>query len=241
MQEAITNPTDRISRHSISAALQKWGCAPVPASYWHFLHQDGAAAAGFVQSWDRLLQDEFMGDHGTYRFRRYTRLRLLSGQLSPLDGNSIHQLIEHNPLNGGVTRTYLPVEESILANPVLEQLILNDADLLGLPADKAWAVGIHQVRIVTSAEQTGLPTPEGIHIDAEMYTVQHLIGRKNVEGGCFSAYDQDKKPILHWLQLELFDSVFFLGTTWHSATPIRPRPADAQGHRDILLIDFEPL
>ncbi len=241
----LTNPCEIEFHPFLQQALAQNGYAALPSANWHWPGSLTTAAEELTVSWGRLEADQFMGDKGKYRYRRYSRFAFdASGRLAPLEGNSIHQLHEHNALNGGITRTYAPLEPQILASPALDYLIRHDATQLGLHPQqdptRDWVIGVHQVRIVAKDGRLGLPTPEGVHIDAEQYTVQHLLHRENVRGGVFSAYDQNKRPVFHWLQLDRWDSVFFTGSTWHSASPLEVLPGHENGHRDILLIDFEP-
>lgn len=212
--------------------LQGWRA--VPAAQWGVPQVAGEDE--LVASWEDLVQDQHMADGGCYRFRRYSRLLWSQGSLSELSGNSIYQELIDNPLNGGVQRTFAPVLPEVLANPFLRAVILQDARALSLRGD--WQVGIHCVRILARPARPGLPTPEGVHRDAETYTVQHLIARRQVRGGVFTGYDEQKRPVFHWLQLQRWDTLYFQGKLWHSATPIE---SESDGYRDILLIDFVPL
>jgi hypothetical protein len=201
-------------------------------------------------SFSQLVQDSQMGDGGKYRFRRYSRFlaeRRYPGDrisFSLIAGNAIHQLKRDNPLNGGVTRTYSPLAKETLASPLLKGLMDHDARVL-LELDPDFfagpvTTGVHQVRIVARSEARGLPTPEGIHRDAEAYTFQHFWSKNGVQGGEFRGYDRNKVENFRWLQETPLDSVVFLGTTWHSATPISCKPGLDVGYRDIFLIDFDP-
>lgn len=190
----------------------------------------------FLASWADLVQDQHMADGGSYRYRRYSRLLWSDGELQSLAGNSIYQELIDNPLNGGVLRTFAPLLPEVLDNPFLQGVIKQDAQAIGLRGN--WQVGIHCVRILARPDSPGHSAPEGIHRDAEAYTVQHLIARHRVRGGVFSGYNEEKKPVFHWLQLQRWDSLYFTGTLWHSATPVESLEG---GYRDILLIDFQPL
>ena len=215
----------------VSVELARQGWSAVPASVWPIPVQEGEAE--LLASWDGLLLDVHMADGGSYRFRRYSRLLWVDGCLQSLAGNSIYQELVDNPLNGGVQRTFAPILPEILANPFLRAVIQEDARALQLAGE--WQVGVHCVRIQARPSRPGLPTPEGVHRDAETYTVQHLIGREQVRGGVFTGYNEEKQPVFHWLQLQRWDSLYFQGKLWHSASPIE---TDQAGHRDILLIDF---
>ena len=231
-------PTFRWGSISVSgkvlADLSSLGWCALPAPQWGVPAFPGEDQ--LVASWEGLVQDRHMADGGLYRFRRFSRLLWHDGNLSELAGNSIYQELVDNPLNGGVQRTFAPLLPEILANPFLRSVILQDARMLGLEGE--WQVGIHCVRIHARPSRPGLPTPEGVHRDAETFTVQHLIGRHQVRGGVFTGYDEEKRPVFHWLQLQRWDTLFFQGKLWHSASPIE---SDAQGYRDILLVDFVPL
>lgn len=212
-----------------------------------------ARATGCTQqvreSFERLVQDQQMGDGGRYRFRRFSRLAArFSGDslsLEPLSGHSILQSREDNPLNGGVLRTFEPLEPSTMECSLLQELIGHDATAIRRIDPEFFqepvVVGVHQVRIIALPESLGKPTPEGIHRDAERYTFQHFWQRQGIEGGEFTAYDQAKNPVFRWLQTEMLDSVLFTGTTWHSASPIQTATGTEQGFRDIFLIDFDPI
>lgn len=223
-----------MSQTEVARELELRGYWARPADRWVRPSVPGEEA--LLASWGQLVQDQHMADGGTYRFRRYSRMLWSQGGLRPLEGNSIFQELKDNPLNGGVLRTFEPIPPKLLENPFLQGVVQSDAEALGLQGD--WQVGLHCVRILARPSQPGLPTPEGIHRDAEHYTVQHLIGRNQVKGGVFTAYDQDKRPIFHWLQLNTWDALFFVGSLWHSATPVESHQG---GYRDILLVDFEPL
>ncbi len=226
---------------NISVELGYQGYCPVARESLSWTSQLEASLGALRGSFEGLVQDRFMGDGGCYRKRRFNRFLLdpQGEQLSLLEGTSIHQSIEDNSLNGGRTRTFEPLLPEVLENPFLQSLIRFDFRQLTAPVDRPWVVGVHQVRIEARPGSEGRPTPEGIHLDSEAYTVQHLLARQNVEGGEFRAYDQRKKPVFSWLQTEPMDSIFFVGTTYHSASPIQVERGDF-GYRDIFLIDFDP-
>ena len=228
-----------MSLAGIRRALEECGYAAVEARNMGLPLLEPERQA-LTRAWGALVQDLHMGDSGTYRYRRYSRFLLNFPELELLEGNSIFQNLHDNPLNGGSLRTFAPLEADHIGNPFLQGLIRRDAELLGLTEGR-WAVGVHFLRIVARPDSPGHPAPEGVHLDSERFTVQHLIERENVRGGVFSAYDAEKMPIFHWLQLKAWDSVFFTGSTWHSASPIEVRDPAREGHRDIILIDFDLL
>ena len=189
-----------------------------------------------------------MGDGGRYRFRRFSRFlaKVENAEvgLEHLQGSSILQSIEDNPLNGGVERTFEPLEAEISSSLLLRELIAHDIRVIQTVDSRLFGepvvVGVHQGRIVALPESLGRPTPEGVHRDAEAYTFQHFWHRDGIQGGEFSAYDENKNQVFRWLQTERLDSVLFTGTTWHSASPISCLGDSERGYRDIFLIDFNP-
>ncbi len=201
-----------------------------------------------ADSFERLSQDRQMGDGGRYRYRRFSRFvaSIENGKvgLEHLQGSSILQSIEDNSLNGGVKRTFEPLEAEVSSSLLLRELIAHDIRVVqsfdsGF-FEEPVVVGVHQVRIVALPESHGKPTPEGVHRDAEAYTFQHFWHREGIQGGEFSAYDENKNQVFRWLQTERLDSVLFTGTTWHSASPISCSGGSERGYRDIFLIDFNP-
>lgn len=217
--------------------LQRLGYASLARDEWVRPQVEGEAE--LLACWSDLQPDRFMGDGGSYRLRRFSRFRWRPGaeRLQCLDDSSIFQTRADNSLNGGQLRRFEPLTPEAARNPFLLALVAADAARLELP-ERDWNVGVHCVRILARPGEAGLPTPEGIHRDAELWTVQHMIERHQVTGGTFSAYDEERRPCFHWKQLQLWDTLFFGGNLWHSATPVY---SSAGGHRSILLVDFDPV
>lgn len=230
------------SQRQIATELGARGFCPVERGHLQWPQDLDGPLEDLRASFADLVQDRFMGDGGSYRKRRFRRFRLDPGRgaLSPIEGTSIHQTLEDNPLNGGRTRTFESLRQEVMDNAFLKALIWFDFGQIPAARERSWTVGVHQVRIEAREGALGKPTPEGIHLDSEAFTVQHLMARHNVGGGEFRAYDGQKKPVFSWLQTEPLDSVFFLGTTYHSAGAVHVEDG-CFGYRDIFLIDFDPL
>lgn len=244
------------SKEGLSEAIESACCSLSNQGYGQFLAPVYRELVGekalsqlpeVLDSFAELTKDQHMGDGGSYRYRAYSRFSLvLDGdrlELVPLDGNSIFQSTEDNSVNGGVLRTFAPLSPSVSAGPLLQAMVEQDF-LHAQRYDRELCaqevvVGVHQVRIVTTSGEMGLPAPEGIHRDRERFTFQHFMSRHNIVGGEFRVHDEAKEVLFSWLQEDCLDTVVFEGSTWHSATPISVAGSPGPGYRDIFLIDFD--
>lgn len=199
----------------------------------------------FVKDWDDLVIDNFLKDNGRYRFRRYGRFNLNSQDrtLVRSTDEEYFQSVNNNPVNGGIQRKFASLTEQRYDDEFLKKLIMLDFDNFPMPTEHhLWQVGVHQIRIIAGPEKMGYPTPEGPHKDGEMFTVQHFIQRRNVDGGNFTIYDNKHKKIEDWTQYDLLDSVYFRDSDiYHGVSQIAATNNHSNGIRDTLLIDFDPL
>ncbi len=69
----------------------------------------------FLDSWNRLEQDQYMADGGQYRKRRHATYAIDSaGQRARLMPYQPHyQTVDYNPLNGGVARYFAPILDDL--------------------------------------------------------------------------------------------------------------------------------
>ncbi len=234
----------------VSRTLSQNNCVIVPARYFSFLPAIHHAKKEFIQSWEALGVDRYMADGGSYRLRRYGEfcLNTATSQLKHQPNTTFYQSLEINPLNGGIDRAFPPLLEKTINNPFLHSLIR--VDFKNLPYDITrrsvyWKVGIHQIKIRAIPGCPGNPTPEGIHRDDEMFTVQHLIKRHNITGGENHFYGHGASPSVEvetiLTQENLFDSYFFNRSVWHSVSSIDSADGITEGYRDIILLDFVPI
>ncbi len=232
--------------HPIIEEVKKQGFSVIESDELKFAKGMESHKSKLMESWESLELDQHMKDGGTYRLRRYGRFTFnpKEGSLEIQKNITYFQSKDYNPLNGGEVRKFAPLTEETINNPFLRALILFNFSQLPIPEELyngLWNVGIHQIRIIAEPGKPGNPTPEGIHKDGEMFTVQHMIQRKNIEGGVNSAYDNSKNPIGSWTQKVPFDSFYFEDDAiYHGVTPIESKDKNNPGVRDILLIDFDP-
>jgi len=221
------------------------GYALIPAKNFEFCTVAKKHLDDFVNDWDDLMVDGFLKDNGRYRFRRYGRFNLNSQDrtLERSNDETYFQSVNYNPLNGGIQRKFASLIDHRYDDEFLRKLIMLDYDSLPIPTEyHFWQVGVHQIRIIASPDAMGYPTPEGPHKDGEMFTVQHFIQRRNVDGGKFTIFDNKRRKIEDWTQYDLLDSVYLRDSDiYHGVSQIVATNDHSNAIRDILLIDFDPL
>jgi hypothetical protein len=196
----------------------------------------------FGDHWNRLTRDGYMGDGGTYRYRRYGELeRSPGGQWRRMPHRPYEQPRYINPLNGGVARLFDPLEPGFCEHQVLTRLL----DALGMLYDHReggschWNVRLHPYRIFASDDMQGHPTPEGLHRDGVDYIVSMLLCRRNVVGGETTITDEHRQVIWRRTLSQPLDIV--VGDdhrTMHAVSPITPLKRGASAYRDVLVVAF---
>ena len=105
---------------------------------------------------------------------------------------------------------------------------------------------IHQIRIIATPEEPGLPAPEGIHQDGTDFLTLHLVRRRNIGGGETKIYDLHRQLIGNYTMREPLDSLILQDPRiMHGVTPVHSADGRTPGIRDLLGVDFirrpEPL
>ncbi len=205
--------------------------------------EDVEAWKEFQESWDDLVPDQYMGDGGHYRQRRYSVFGLVAGAgvATIIPDQRHYQTLDYNPLNGGIYREYPPFSDVFLSNPIFLGLLDFAGSLVQdvSPEKKQWRIEGHQFRILTSSDETGKPTPEGIHKDGTDFVFITLVNREAVKGGVSRVYSGEGKLLT---QKKLRRPLDFMlvndRTQLHYVTPIKPLREQHPGHRDVLVLTF---
>jgi hypothetical protein len=197
--------------------------------------------------WEDLPQDPYLDPAQGQRCRRFGRFTLqISGDsvdLTPRGPEPYRQTREQNRLFGGMDRWFAPLPEEEVLRDWLEELIRFDFSVVRAALAEVaprWTVGIHLIRILALPDAPGLPTPEGLHQDGELFTFCHVVDRVGVRGG-------------HWLVEPLpsgprqcIENRVYLDTlvvhdprVRHGVTELCSEGAGL-GYRDVTLIDFDP-
>jgi hypothetical protein len=245
--EEIVRPRGGISRYHpghFAVALSRDGYASIaPADWGPPLADIGQPGwSSFAQSWDRLVEDRWMGDGGRYRRRRFAVFALEDGTVTRKPHQAHFQSRKHNSLNGGVARWFSPVETRISDHPITKALLRigeEFANTLVGWAERAWHVELHQFRI-DATRQTGKPSPEGLHRDGVTAVLMMLINRRNVRGGVTTLLEQGRFVTELELARPLEAIVLDDMRLQHSVSTVNAREKGAPAWRDMLVITFRP-
>ncbi|MEE9327640.1 MAG: 2OG-Fe dioxygenase family protein [Cocleimonas sp.] len=195
----------------------------------------------FQKSWQSLPTDQFLSDGGHYRYRRYSvfKYRTAEDELELLPHEPHFQSTYRNNMNGGINRDYEPFKQSSIDNASLKSIIYFVSKQISFNAEKEWRIQAHQFRIETSEEESGKPTPEGIHRDGADFILIMLLNRDNISGGLNHIYDKNKKILLETKLSELGDAVLIDDRkVWHGVSEIYPVNKSDVGNRDVLVLTF---
>jgi hypothetical protein len=194
--------------------------------------------------WDRLELDRFLHGGAKFRRRRYGRYYWSRSEdrLLPLPAQAYFQPADENAYAGGIEREFAPLLPETLGSPFLSALARCAFDVLPLAEERRaqnWEVRVHQIRIVASAAEAGLPAPEGIHQDGTDFLTLHMVRRRNVEGGVSTIYDLERRPITTYTMMDEMDSFILEDPRiMHGVTPVVPADGKGEATRDLLGLDF---
>jgi hypothetical protein len=242
-QEDVQTRSDR------TALTKAWGAALDAEGFVLVSGPDlvallpAADLARLEACWEQLELDDALIDGGSYRYRRYGRLRAdrdASGnrRFTPLPHAAFRQSAAHIPDYGGRERLFSPIAEDVLRNPALVGLVAADLDVVERVTNDAgvWEVGLHLVRVIAVPDEPGNPTPEGRHSDGHDFVGMHLFGRANCMGGKSIVYREGREPVSTTLTDRLDSLIVADQRLTHEATPVT---ADGGvGVRDMLLVDL---
>ena len=197
----------------------------------------------FLDSWNRLEDDQYMADGGRYRKRRHATYAIDSaGQRAQLMPYQPHyQTSDYNPLNGGVARYFSPILDDLHQSITLAALLeFGNTVFSQITGNPHWHIELHQFRIEARDGRMGKPTPEGVHRDGVDFVIVVMIKRVNIDSGATTIYDLDNQLIGEFTLLDSFDMVLVNDRKlYHGVTPIRQLDADSEAFRDVLVITFK--
>ncbi len=198
----------------------------------------------FAASWNELGLDVYMADGGRYRRRRFAAFGASDGIVTRKSHQPHYQSRDHNPLNGGVERWFMPVADGVAANGFTRGILglcttLFDTVSAPETAAEPWHVEMHQFRIEATPNGAGLPTPEGAHRDGVDFVCVMLVNRTNVSSGVTQIFGPDGSPLGEFTLTDPLDAVFLDDRrVFHGVTPIAPIDPAHKACRDVLVLTF---
>jgi hypothetical protein len=197
----------------------------------------------FLDSWNRLEQDQYMADGGTYRKRRHATYAIQNvGEAARLMPYQPHyQTADYNPLNGGVARYFAPILDDLHHSLTLAALLeFGNSVFSQITGNHHWHIELHQFRIEARDGKLGKPTPEGVHRDGVDFVIVVMIKRVNIDSGATTIFDLDNRLLGEFTLRETFDMVLVNDRrVYHGVTPITPLDPDQEAFRDVLVITFK--
>ena len=197
----------------------------------------------FLDSWNRLEQDQYMADGGKYRKRRHATYAIQnaheSARLMPYQPH--YQTVDYNPLNGGLARYFAPILDDLHHSSTLAALLeFGNSIFSQITGNHNWHIELHQFRIEARDGQLGQPTPEGVHRDGVDFVIVVMIKRVNIDSGATSIFDLDSRLLGEFTLRDSFDMVLVNDRrVYHGVTPITPIDPAAEAFRDVLVITFK--
>lgn len=196
----------------------------------------------FIRSWNDLEIDQYMGDGGKYRKRRYSTLSscVTLGKVKLEEHQPHFQKKHYNGLNGDIARHYKPIKNKIINSEIMKGILYLSHDLFTkLSPIGNWHIETHQFRIEATDNQIGKPTPEGIHRDGVDYVIMLFVNRNNCIGGESVIYDKDKNKLSSFTMKDTFEMVILNDKElFHGVSSISREYQEKKAVRDILVVTF---
>jgi len=238
--------TGTIAKDGLHARLQREGFAFLAAAQTRALiERDGGLRdwAMFAASWNDLVVDGYLVDHGRFRRRRHAVFSIGADGIARREAHQPHfQSRDYNRVYGGIERWFEPLTAAVGESETLRSILHFCTKLFGelSPDVRNWRVETHQFRIEARPGEPGLPTPEGMHRDGVDWVLVLMIARHNIASGTTT---------IHSLAGELLGS-FTLATPFdaalvddarvlHGVTPVEPLDPSRAACRDVLVVTFK--
>jgi hypothetical protein len=224
--------------------IARQGFAWIPHTAWSISSSLMPHWQSLRGDWDHLELDRYLQGGARFRRRRYGRYYWSPAHdtLVALPQEAYYQPTDENSYAGGIERSFALLLPATVDSPFLHALVRSTFACLPVAPDRwegPWEARVHQIRIVASPHEPGLPAPEGVHQDGTDFLTLHLIRRQNIVGGETTIYDLERVPIQRYTMRQTLDSLIFEDPRiMHGVTPVHPADGQTQGIRDLLGIDF---
>ncbi|WP_157673465.1 2OG-Fe dioxygenase family protein [Endozoicomonas ascidiicola] len=189
----------------------------------------------FSDSFKVLVPDQYV--EGNYRLRRYSQFTGQADSLKKLPHSRFVQSKSVNYLSGDIQREYPDLESDLVEATQFKALIKEVSDYFCFNPDKT-VLGVHQIRILCSGSDEGVPVPEGIHQDGFDLIAICCIARHDIEGAETQLFqDPDGEPIYKCI-MQPGDVIYCNDRKlYHYTAPIHASSsANVNGYRDVFVI-----
>ncbi len=237
--------TDSADLDMVANAIVTQGYILVPTTLMKkMLSQFGSLDdwPSFARSWERLIRDPYMADHGRYRLRRHAVFSAgRTGTPSRAPHRAHFQSLDYNSLNGGIERWFEPIEDATIASASMHAILDFCQHLFGAlePNANGWDIEVHQFRIEANAQELGRPTPEGMHRDGVDYVLVLLIRRENITSGTTQIRSDQRGPLQSFTLTQPADTALLDDRkAWHGVTAVKAIDPSKPAFRDVLVITF---
>lgn len=197
----------------------------------------------FAQSWEHLELDPYMADGGRYRRRRHAVFSATrTGPFTREAHQPHYQSVDYNPLHGGIERWFEPIGDDVACSATLTAILDCCRAIFSslAPHIPGWRIETHQFRIEARVQESGRPTPEGLHRDGVDYVLVLLVRRRNIASGVTGIHAPNGHLLGSFTLTEPLDAAFVDDRrVAHGVTPVQPIDPALPAHRDVLVVTFK--
>ena len=198
---------------------------------------------GFAASWNELAVDHYLEAVGRHRRRRHAVFYAGIDEPLRMEPHQPHyQGLQYNSLQGDIARWFEPVQAHIALGTSLTTILKFGRAFFYKVARSplAWRIEVHQFRIEARRDQTGHPTPEGVHRDGVDYVLVLLVDRENIARGTTTIHDSARNELGAFTLTHPLDAAFVDDSrVFHGVTAVSPLNPDKPAHRDVLVVTFK--
>lgn len=167
----------------------------------------------------------------------------VNGQFHWLDRDSYSLTAQENPEEGGRVRRMDLIPTSLLRTPQCEQLFRETFDLFQFPDDsavRAYEIQISAIRYAPKYGRSATPPPPFPHRDRVDGAIV-VLKKHGVIGGINRLFDNEERALY---EFEMNEGNGFLirdARLLHYVSDVQLALGAQEGHRDILIVRFQPL
>ena len=235
--------TTNAADERLHAQVQASGFAFAPAAQMRpLLERCGALSDwdAFAASWNDLLVDRYLVDHGRFRRRRHAVFRAdVDAPIRREPHRPHYQSRDYNRVYGGIERWFEPIDAEIAAGASLQTILRFCVGFFSALAGEPtpWEIEVHQFRIEARPDEPGQPTPEGVHRDGVDYVLVLLVARNNIASGTTTIHAADGAHLGSFTLTRPCDAALVDDTrVFHGVTAVQPIDPAAAACRDVLVV-----